>query len=63
MTDAELLEIIAQAKREDWTELDLSGQGIKAIAPEIAQLANLQTLNLSQNQISIIPDAIAQLSN
>ena len=46
MTDAELLAIIAQAEHEGWTELDLSGKGLKRIPPEIANLANLTTLNL-----------------
>jgi internalin A len=63
MNDAELLAIIAQAEREGWTELDLSGKGIKEIPPEISNLANLTTLNLSRNQITSIPDAITQLSN
>ncbi|MFZ4730111.1 MAG: leucine-rich repeat protein, partial [Pseudanabaena sp.] len=63
MNDAELLAIIAQAEREGWTELDLSGKGLKRIPPEIAQLSNLTTLSLSSNQIKAIPDAIANLTN
>jgi len=31
MTDAELLEIIARAAREDWQRLDLAGKGITTI--------------------------------
>ena len=63
MTDAELLAIIAQAEREDWTELYLSEKGIIEIPPEIANLANLTTLDLSNNQITEIPDAISNLVN
>ena len=63
MTDAELLAIIAQAEREDWTELYLSEKGIIEIPPEIANLANLTTLDLSNNQITEIPDAISNLAN
>jgi internalin A len=60
MTDAELLAIIAQAEREGWIELDLSGKGMKTIPPEISNLANLTSLNLNRNQITEIPDANAQ---
>jgi internalin A len=63
MTEAELLEVIAKAASENATSLDLSGQNIKTIPPEIAQLTNLRELNLSENQITQIPDAIAQLTN
>jgi internalin A len=63
MNDAELLAIIAQAEREGWTELDLSGKGLKKIPPEIAQLSKLQTLDLSNNQLDIIPDVITQIAN
>ncbi|MEA5479230.1 leucine-rich repeat domain-containing protein [Pseudanabaena galeata UHCC 0370] len=63
MTDAELLAIIAQAEREGWTELDLSGKGLKKLPSEIGKLANLTTLDLSINQITAIPDEIANLTN
>ena len=63
MIDAELLAIIAQAEREGWTELDLSGNDLERISPEIANLANLTELDLSDNQITAIPDAIANLAD
>ena len=62
MTDAELLAIIAQVEREGWTELDLSGKGLKEIPDAITNLANLTSLDLSRNQITVIPDAIANLA-
>jgi internalin A len=63
MNDAELLAIIAQAEREGWTELDLSGNDLKRIPPEISKLLNVKELNLCGNQIDAIPDAISQLQN
>ena len=63
MIDAELLAIIAQAEREGWTELDLSGNDLERISPEIANLANLTELYLSDKQITAIPDAIASLAD
>jgi|GEM_PF-2775984 len=63
MTDAELLEIIAQAARENWTAMNLSGKGITTIPEEIKQLTNLQELNLSRNEITEIPETIGQLIN
>ncbi len=61
MTKEELLVKIQQAKDEQWTELDLSGQGIIELPPEIAQLTALQSLDLSNNQLSQLPPEIAQL--
>jgi internalin A len=63
MERAEVLQLIEQARAENWTELDLSGKGLVQIPPEIFQLSNLQRLYLRLNQITEIPDAIAALSN
>ncbi|NJK99654.1 MAG: GTP-binding protein [Spirulinaceae cyanobacterium SM2_1_0] len=63
MTQAELLALIEQAAAEGWTELDLAGQELTELPPEIGQLQSLQQLNLSGNQISEIPAALAQLQS
>ncbi len=63
MTEAELLEVIAKAARENATFLDLSGKGIKTIPPEIGKLTNLTELDLSYNYITDIPEAITKLTN
>ncbi|TYQ28212.1 COR domain-containing protein [Pseudanabaena sp. UWO310] len=63
MTDAELLAIIAQAEREGWTELDLSGKGLTEIPEKIGNLTNLTTLFLYANRIEKIPESIGNLTN
>ncbi|MGH3721862.1 MAG: COR domain-containing protein [Pseudonocardiaceae bacterium] len=42
-------------------ELDLSGRELSTLPPEIAQLTNLQTLNLSINQLTALPPKLAPL--
>ncbi len=61
MTNTELLKIIAKAAREGATSFDLSGEGIKTIPLEIANLTNLTTLYLNNNQITHIPETIGKL--
>jgi internalin A len=73
MTDAELLEIIARAEREGWTELDLSGNDLEVLPPEIGRLQSLEKLILGKwddksfegkgNRFTAIPQEIFQLTN
>ena len=44
-------------------ELDLMGNNLQALPPEIGQLSNLTKLNLEHNQLQAIPPEIGQLSN
>lgn len=62
MTKQELLERIEQAAKEGQTELYLSGQGLTELPAEIAQLSQLQVLDLRDNHLTILPPEIAQLS-
>ncbi|NUN66092.1 GTP-binding protein [Pseudanabaena biceps] len=74
MTDAELLAIIAQAEREGWTELDLSGKDLEGLPSEIGRLQSLEKLilgkwdykegkNKGENRLTAIPQEIFQLTN
>jgi small GTP-binding protein len=63
MTEAELIQIIKQAAKDEVTELDLSNNQISSLPPEIVQLTNLQSLNIFRNQISSLPPEIVQLTN
>jgi len=67
MNDAELLAIIAQAEREGWTELDLSGKDLEGLPSEIGRLQSLEKLILGEphkgNRLTVIPQEIFQLTN
>ncbi|MFZ4729681.1 MAG: leucine-rich repeat domain-containing protein, partial [Pseudanabaena sp.] len=73
MNDAELLAIIAQAEREGWTELDLSGNDLEGLPSEIGRLQSLENLILGKwddeaekfkgNRLTAIPQEIFQLTN
>jgi internalin A len=62
MTRQQLLNIIAQAAREGWKELDLSSKGISELPDEIGQLVNLQELQLGLNQLTSLPGSIGHLT-
>ncbi|MBH8577408.1 leucine-rich repeat domain-containing protein [Nostocaceae cyanobacterium CENA369] len=63
MTNEELLQIIEKAARDNVITLDLSGNSLTTLTPEIVQLTNLQTLSLSSNQLSSLPLEVVQLTN
>ena len=48
MTEAELLDVIEQAVKEGATELDLFGNKLTALPPEIGKLAQLKKLILGK---------------
>jgi internalin A len=48
MTQDELLALIERAAAENWTELDLSGQGLTELPPEIGKLTQLEILILGR---------------
>ncbi len=70
MTQDELLALIEKAAAEEWTELDLSGQYLTDLPPEIGQLHTLERLDLGHNQktgrynhLTYLPATIGQLTN
>jgi internalin A len=63
MNEKELLQIIEQAAKEGWTELDLSEKGLTKLPLEIGQLTDLMDLNLEKNELTALPPEIGQLTN
>ncbi len=63
MDEQELLQKIEQAAKDKVTELDLSGNQLSSLPPELATLSHLQQLYLSDNELSSLPPELAQLSN
>jgi Leucine-rich repeat (LRR) protein len=63
MNEKELLEIIAKAERKRAAWLNLSGNSLTSVPPELARLTSLQRLDLSANQLTSLPPELAQLTN
>jgi small GTP-binding protein len=63
MNQQELRQLIDQTAAEGWTELNLFGQELTELPPEIGQLTNLNSLDLRSNQLTVIPPEINQLTN
>ena len=63
MTKEKLLKVIEAAARRKAKTLDLSGQGLAELPPEIGQLTNLTVLRLNSNILSSLPPEIGQLTN
>lgn len=58
----EALQKIEEAKRSGSADLDLSGLGLATIPDSLAQLTNLQTVELRRNRLTAIPESLAHLS-
>ena len=72
MTRDELLAIIDRAAREEWAELDLRGEEITELPPEIGRLTRLKKLSVGRkewvppekrNPLTNLPKQIGQLVN
>ncbi|MEL7399115.1 MAG: leucine-rich repeat domain-containing protein, partial [Pseudomonadota bacterium] len=72
MTEGELLRLIDEAAADGRTTLDLSGQDLDELPPEIGKLTKLKTLVLGRwdkkkskrlgNNLKTLPDEIGQLT-
>lgn len=58
-----ILDLIALAAKDGWTELDLSGIGLTSVPPEITKLTKLTILNLSHNELMNMPTVVTKLTN
>ena len=56
------LEMIKKAAQEGAVKLDLSGQGLERVPPEIGCLTQLTSLDLSDNQLTALPPKITRLT-
>lgn len=54
----------AQAQnKQAWTELDLGGQGLRALSPNMWRYSFLTRLDLPHNSLRVLPPAIGQLKS
>ncbi len=58
----EALRLIEEAKETGATELDLIGQKMTELPPELFELKNLNKLNLLNNRLSFLPPELFQLT-
>jgi Leucine-rich repeat (LRR) protein len=63
VTTSELEELIARAKHEQWTELELNGKQLQILPESIGQLTNLRRITLVSDKIESLPKQIGQLTN
>jgi Leucine-rich repeat (LRR) protein len=62
MEQAELTQIIEQARRDRVTELDLQNCGLTMLPDSIGNLTDLTSLNLYGNSLTSLPESIGKLS-
>ncbi|EFX00204.1 transcriptional effector [Grosmannia clavigera kw1407] len=48
-------------RRQDWHNLDLSGQGLRALSPQLFHYDFLQELYIASNKLTVLPAAIGSL--
>jgi leucine-rich repeat protein SHOC2 len=63
VTPAELEKLIAKARDEQWSVIELRGAGITALPESICELTNLTKLYLYGNKLKRLPESIGQLIN
>lgn len=55
------LAIEKEATRQDWHNLDMSGQGLRNLAPELFKYKFLNELFIASNKLTRLPNAIGEL--
>ena len=63
MTNDELFEVTVEAMASGAHELNLRKKGFTALPPELFSLTSLIALDLSCNQLTVLPPAISRLKN
>lgn len=58
---ARMAETLTVKRRQDWANLDLSGQGLRILAPPLFHFDFLGELYISSNKLTHLPAAIGQL--
>lgn len=58
-----LMDVIAKAKAEKATSLDLSQQDLRILPKELFDIESLEELNLDRNKLVELPDELGQLKN
>ena len=63
MTKSNILEMIEQAHKGGWKNLNLGGYKLTSLPPEIGNLTNLTELILFENELTSLPPQIGNLTN
>ncbi|MEA3324993.1 MAG: leucine-rich repeat domain-containing protein, partial [Euryarchaeota archaeon] len=63
MREEDVLQKIEKAARDRATVLDLQGNYLTTLPPEIGKLTSLTTLNLSYNPLTALPPEIGELTS
>ena len=53
--------IVKSKNRQDWNNLDVSGQGLRALAPPMFAYKFLQELYIASNKLTTLPAAVGEL--
>jgi CCR4-NOT transcription complex subunit 6 len=55
------LTVEKETRRQDWHNMDMSGQGLRNLAPELFRYKFLNELYIASNKLRVLPNAIGEL--